>query len=286
MDVKRLLTTLPGDGSYANLISEAFSLAAPGRLQAAVAYATQSGVAELSRVFGDSAQWHSAQKQWLVGIDYCRSDPQALVSLQDLPRSQVRIHDGAFVVQRPGCTPRISYHPKLYVFTGATGIASVVGSGNLSHTGLRRGVEAAAALWSTDVGALKSVTQWYRGLWNGATPLADVQTAYVDRYLAFANRQNPVPVEDDAAPASAGVRGQLTPIQLRQLRVCQHLWIQAGNLHLNRGPDRPGNQLMLKRNTRVFFGFQAVELAPDTAIGAVAIRYPERRTSRVFTAFQ
>lgn len=30
---------------------------------------------------------------------------------------------------------------------------------------------------------------------------------------------------------------------------------------------------MLKRNTRVFFGFQEKDLAPDTAVGSIAIRY-------------
>ena len=94
-----------------------------------------------------------------------------------------------------------------------------------------------------------------------------------DRFQSLENRIDPAPTEDDAAPESAGARRQLTPGQLRKLKVCRHLWIQVGNLHFNRGPGRPGNQLMLKRNTRVFFGFPASDLEPDTALGHVAIEY-------------
>ena len=83
----------------------------------------------------------------------------------------------------------------------------------------------------------------------------------------------PALTEEDTAPESAGTHGQLAPAQLRKLNVCRYLWIQVGNLHFNRGPGRPGNQLMLKRNTRVFFGCPARDLARDTALGHVAIEY-------------
>jgi hypothetical protein len=110
-------------------------------------------------------------------------------------------------------------------------------------------------------------------MWRSATPFANVEDEYLTKYSALTNRERPTPVEDDIAPPGSGARGQLTAAQLRQLRVCQNLWIEAGNLHLNRGPGQPGNQLMLKRNSRVFFGFPARELEPDTAIGSVAVRY-------------
>lgn len=74
-------------------------------------------------------------------------------------------------------------------------------------------------------------------------------------------------------PESAEKRGQITPKQLRKLRVCQQLWVEAGNLHENRGVDNPGNQLMLKRNTRVFFGFPAQDLPKDSKIGSIEVEF-------------
>lgn len=274
MQVQKLLATSANDQEYGNLLRDAYTGVAPRQLRAAVAYATQSGVAELCRAFDALAGWGAVQKQWLVGIDYCRSDPLALAHLSGLPNSSVRVHDGDFVAGRAGCNPRTSFHPKLYLLSGAAVTATVVGSGNLSRTGLRVGIEAAASLRSAeDAAELASVTTWYGRMWTAATPLARIATAYAGRYASLENRRQPAPVEDDAAPESAGRRGQLSPEQLRQLRVCEHLWIEAGNLHANRGPGQPGNQLMLKRNTRVYFGFQASELARDTAIGEVAIRF-------------
>ena len=59
------------------------------------------------------------------------------------------------------------------------------------------------------------------------------------------------------------------------------MWIKAGNVTRNLGLDRPGNQLMMQRNTRVFFGFAAADLERNTFIGDVAIRFDEKlRQSR------
>lgn len=273
MQVHQLLATSANDRTYAELIRQACEDARPTEVQAAVAYATHSGVGEFCNVLDNVPAWRNARKQWLVGIDYCRSDPSALAHLAAISRSNVRIHDGLFVSARAGCVPRVSFHPKLYVFKRDGASAVVVGSGNLSQTGLRVGVEAAASLRCSADPPLQPIIQWFGQMWRAATPLNQIAVAYESRYSAQDNRVRPAPVEDDAAPASAGTRGQLTPQQLRQLRVCEHLWIQAGNLHENRGAGQPGNQLMLKRNSRVFFGFQARELPTDSAIGQVAIRY-------------
>jgi len=274
MILEQLLATNARDRQYGNLLREAFDASAPNRVRAALAYATQSGVAELCATLGACAPWRTARKQWLIGIDYCRSDPGALDHLASLSHSAVKVHDGTFVAGRSGCTPRVSYHPKLYLFSGERVTATLVGSGNLSQTGLRLGVEAAASLRSAEAAVkLAPVTQWYEQMWRAATPYDQIARQYAAKYNAESNRRQPAPIDDDAAPEAAGTRGQLTPEQLRQLRVCQNLWIEAGNLHENLGPGRAGNQLMLKRNARVFFGFQARDLTRDTLVGTVAIKY-------------
>lgn len=276
MRVDRLTLTNQADAQYLAMIQSAFQDGAPDRINAAVAYATHSGVAELTSALGAVRGWNAAQKRWLVGIDFCRSDPAALEHLDDMTRSQVRIYDGAFVVARTGCAPRVSYHPKFYHFRGRNRSAVVAGSGNLSQTGLRVGIEAGVSILDARAAEITSVTRWFSSQWRVATPWGDVAATYADQYSSLKNRQTPMASEDDAVPASAGTRGQLNPEQLRQLSVCRHLWIQAGNLHANRGPGRPGNQLMLKRNSRAFFGFPARDLPRDTFIGNVGLEYDRR----------
>lgn len=259
------------DGSYIDGVEAAYTSIRPTQMMAAVAYATHSGVAELVHRLEAMARWQDVRKRWLIGIDFCRSDPLALDELNALPKSQVRIHDGAFVVGRSGCWPRTSFHPKVYAFRRNTEKAVVVGSGNLSRTGLCAGIEAGAVVAEPSASAYRQIRTWFDGHWEEATPLGEIADGYDAQYRAADNRKHPTPTDDDAAPA--GTRGQLTPIQLRKLNVCKHLWIEAGNLHLNRGADRLGNQLMLKRNSRVFFGFPALDLSRDTTLGDVEIDY-------------
>lgn len=269
----QLTTTEPADRQYIELISQAYTEARPTTMRSAVAYATHSGVAELMAELQVLEGWNQVRKRWLVGIDFCRSDPLALEHLDNLPRSEVHIFDGTFLVGRKGCVPRTSFHPKLYMFQRNLDSVVVAGSGNLSRTGLCVGVEAGVAVSGMPVGDSRVLRGWFDRQWRLATPLSDVYDQYEQRYGDLENRRSPVPTEDDTAPESAGTRGQLTDSQLRKLNVCNYLWVQAGNLHANRGPGRPGNQLMLKRNTRVFFGFPARDLDPDTAVGQIAIEY-------------
>ena len=265
--------TEPADGRYLGLISEAYSHVRPTAMMAAVAYATHSGVAELLGRFAALEEWDRVRKRWLIGVDFCRSDPIALKALDNLPRSNVRIYDGRFVVGRDRCIPRVSFHPKLYAFRRGNREAVVAGSGNLSRTGLRIGVEAGLSVYDITGRHSRSLRDWFNRRWGLASPLDDVAAEYRVRFQSQENRLHPAPTEDDVAPESAGTRGQLKPDQLRKLKVCRNLWIQAGNLHLNRGPGRPGNQLMLKRNTRVYFGFPARDLDRDTTVGHVEIEY-------------
>ena len=263
--IEQLLATDARDGLYMGMIRSAFERTRPQRICAAVAYATQSGVAELDEALGDLKSWRKATKRWLVGIDYCRSDPLALAHLRDLPSSQVRIFDGEFVSNRKGCVPRDSYHPKAYLLLGNKRSTAVVGSGNLSRTGLRQGIEAAAAFSEFRLDAIEDIRSWFTRHWRLATPFNSIEDKYEKQHSSLENRSNPMASEDDSVPESASKAHQLGPGELRKLRVCRHLWIEAGNITRNRGPNQPGNQLMMKRNFRVYFGFDAVDLARDTS---------------------
>ena len=272
----RLLATHANDGRYLELIQSAYERTKPEHICAAVAYATHSGVADLHDVLSSLPGWRKAKKQWLIGIDYCRSDPLALAHLSGLPKSHVRIFDGGFVATRSGCVPRYSFHPKAYLLFGSSKSAAVVGSGNLSRTGLQLGVEAAAVVRNNS--AIADVKTWFCGQWCSATPLQDIEVRYQGQYESAANRSHPQASEDDTLPESATKGAQLKPHELRKLRVCRHLWIEAGNVTRNRGLRLPGNQLMMKRNTRVFFGFPATDRPRNSAIGEVTIELRGQRT--------
>ena len=275
MKIRELLATHADDGRYMDLIRSACEETNPERICAAVAYATHGGVAELDAALQGSRGWKKASKRWLVGIDYCRSDPAALAHLAGLSRSKVRVFDGGFVSGRTGCVPRYSYHPKTWLMIGPRQSAVVVGSGNLSYTGLLRGIEAAAAVSGSKTGAIKDMRSWFSSQWAGATPFADIENRYRKEHDSRENRQHPPVSEEDTVPESASRRGQLRPGDLRKLRVCRHLWIEAGNVTRNRGLSLPGNQLMMQRNSRVFFGFASADLERDSSIGTVAIWFDE-----------
>ena len=271
-------STQPLDGApYVSLIKQALEVSEFTRLDTAMAYATSSGVDVLSSL---PTTWHSVRKRWLIGIDWCRSEPLALEKLASMKRSKVRVHDGAAVVSRKNCPPFLPFHPKTFIARQKDAIAVVSGSGNLSANGLTRGHETGTlvllqkplkhhekAIWTSCLG----VAKWFDKLWTPASDLASVESVYRRRFEDSEHLGSPVPTEDDAAP-TLPKRG-MSPAQLKQLRACRHLWIQAGNLHKNRGQGRPGNQLMLSPMTRVYFGFRATNVSTDTLIGHVALEY-------------
>ena len=273
MNIDELIATSPDDGRYLGLIRSAYSHTNPHDVCAAIAYATQSGVVALEESLGKFTGWLTACKRWLVGIDYCRSDPTALAHLDTLPKSEVRIFDGLFVAARVGCVPRSPYHPKAYLLQGQDISTVVIGSGNLSRTGLCLSIEAGIRASSSMNGPVRDMHNWFSNHWNCATPFREIEEQYDQQYGSKDNRLHPTVSDEDSVPESASNPGQLRADQLRKLRVCKHLWIEAGNLHRNRGLYRAGNQLMLKRNSRVFFGFPARDLTPNSTVGCVEIRY-------------
>lgn len=266
MTIDQLLATDARDGRYMDMIRATFERTEPQRICAAVAYATHSGVAELDAALSSLEGWKKTRKQWLVGIDYCRSDPLALTHLDKLPSSNVRIFDGKFVSSRKGCVPRDSYHPKAYLLLGNKRSAAVVGSGNLSRTGLLRGIEAAAAFSESKRETIENVHSWFTRHWRLATPFSNIEDEYRRQHSSIENRRYPMASEEDAVPESASKRGQLGPKELRKIRVCRQLWIESGKLS-----DKPGNQLNMKKNTRVFFGFEPTDLEPNSPIGSVTV---------------
>lgn len=273
---------------YRTLLTEVARAGAVKRLDAAVAYATHGGavclVELLTKEMG--ASWKAVNKRWLVGIDWLRSQPEALDLLDDLENSGVRIHDGKSIVSRLGCTPKLPFHPKVFLFDGEQLDAAVIGSGNLSRNGLLRGHEVGTAIFvgvgSDEVAKvlrnqLRDLSAWFEALWKQSTPWSAIRSKYLSVYESKTNFVAITPTDDDAADTddvqvSTGTRA-FSPNQLRQLRAARSFWIEAGTLSKNRGPTLPGNQLMMKRFTRVFFDVPARDVPRDTHVGIVKISH-------------
>lgn len=224
------------------------------------AYATQSGVASFDLELG-AGFWADTPSRWLFGLDYGRTQPQALRSMCEKPNAEVRVHDGVWVVGQNGFIPRRDFHAKMSLLlnpaTACTGL--VVGSGNFSSNGLRRSIEAGASVYVDDAAGyeacLKTSVDAAEALWQGAVPVADLLDRYEENWAALF----PVPVEDGLAALP------------QQPGAATAFWIEAGYVTKNRGPDHPGNQIDLPRGMGRYFGFDyPIELPPNSLIGAIS----------------
>lgn len=260
-------------------------LAKTTHFDAAIAYVTDGGVdALLDAVMSKSAeqQWLALRKRFLVSCDWFRSDPTALERLASLPAA-VRVFDGRRVVPRPGCVPYVPWHPKWFAARGATSRGILCGSGNLSRNGLLSGHEAGVlqivnrptSKAERDVEhSIRDGETWFERHWRRATPLPEVLDSY--RRAFKARPAPPAGRNDDDSDASGrvGRRHGLTVDQLAALAAASNFWIEGGTLSRNRGPNRPGNQLMMSALMRVFFGAPATEVDENTAVARPTIEHP------------
>ena len=252
------------------------------RLDVAVAYITTGGAFDLVKRLADTLDdaWPDIPKRWLTSFDYCRTDPVALNHLLSVPNSSIRIHDAEFCLQHSGA-PKIPFHPKTFLIRTNQRDFVLAGSGNMSRSGLSRGVEAGLVVSvnrmlpsePTATATVQAMHRWFRNAWRGAAPLTNsLLENYSQIFEHNENLKAPNPTEDDVASTDIG-RGALSTKDLQRLRVCRNFWIDAGNITRNRGPNLPGNQLMMKRLSRVFFGFDSDDLPKNTPIGHVEISF-------------
>ena len=243
------------------------------RLEAAVAYATLGGVEDLQ--LGGSGQIRHISRQWLSSIDWCRSEPTALTALDQLPKSEVRIFDGLRVVDRRGCSPRVSFHPKGFVFSGPRVRLLISGSGNLSRNGVSKGVElntvvevsdpktrAEKSLWQS----IEAIRAWHNSMWQSAAAYKTLDSRYRETYKrSFAS---PPKTDDDTFDVDdVGNRRGYSAEDLVKIRRAMTFWIEGGNLTENLGRGDPGNQLMMRGLTRVFFGFDGTRVPRRPTLG-------------------
>ncbi len=221
------------------------------------AYATQSGFREFELCVGMDF-WERTKSRWLFGIDYGRTDPRALREIALRTNTEVRVFDGRFVVERAGFDPRRDFHPKVAMMKNTkTQVQGVVlGSGNFSNNGLRRSVEAGAAIIAAQKARIdsriKPVRDVFEELWLRACPLDDILEVYEERLDAL------VDLRDGSRSAKVG-------------GVLSGFWIEAGYVTKNRGEDKPGNQIFAPHGFRRYFGLEKAGGA-STLIGEITFR--------------
>lgn len=252
------------------------------KLDIAVAYVTSSGTYDLLKRI-DAAlgeDWSGVKKRWITSFDYCRTQPVALETLLSLPSSSVRVYDASFCLKHGGM-PKVPFHPKAFLFQGKENDFALAGSGNLSRSGLSKGIEVGLTLAvnrrkpveRTSAASINALRKWYNSIWETATPLdGALLRQYAKLFESVPNLSHPAATEDDLA-SSETTKGSLSSKDIQKLRVCTHFWIEAGNITKNRGPHLPGNQLMMKRLSRVFFGYPPTTVPKNTSIGSVNMSF-------------
>lgn len=225
----------------------------------AFAYVTDSGVAQVERELGTVIR-NGRLCRWVFGIDYGRSQPTALRRVAELASNEVRVFDGAYVVNADVFTPRSIYHLKTAVTLASDGTPKkqFVGSGNLSASGLTSGIEAGCVIdfeYVEDEN-LVSIRDTLQEIWDNSSPLGTIIDAYEQRYSQIFT---PVPREPSVNTSS-----------VREL-----FWIDVGYVTQNRGYSRPGNQFDLPRGSHKFLGLPE-QLAPDlnSLLGELKILTP------------
>lgn len=220
----------------------------PNEILFLFSYVTTSGVAELYREF--PTELDEIDARWLVGFDYGRSDPAALERLADCG-AKVRVHDGRFVLDEGELQPRRSFHPKSCFLTRADGAVSglLIGSGNLSRNGLVDAVEMGAALTARAGDEcerfIEPSLEHGLTLWTNGEPLDGLLAEYRDQWKRPGKRARSTRPPDEL----------LEDLDVRDASV---FWLEAGYVTLNRGPQKPGNQLDFPRGFHRFFGFETV----------------------------
>lgn len=224
----------------------------------AFAYVTDSGVAQLITHLAGLFD-HPRSCRWVFGFDYGRSQPTAIRKLAEHGMGEIRIYDGDYIVQSKGFTPRRSYHLKtaLTLTENNYPCKQIIGSGNLSSSGLMSGIEAGCIIDYSQVDGkygnelLGDIDE----LWNQATPFEDVIDEYEHKYIEMAPRKviEDIPDENEVSL----------------------FWIDVGYVTKNRGAYRPGNQFDLPKGSHIYLGIdEVVNPELNSILGELRIRTP------------
>jgi HKD family nuclease len=233
----------PGEGILSELVSAAASVPY-ARVRVAVAFATEQGVGMLLSAVSSAANWESATKLFLVGIDHGITQPEALQFLARQPNTFVRVPAADEVLSSKKLVREEIFHPKTYCFDAGRSTAPfgiVVGSANLSVGGLTRNAELCVFHRGLPGGRLSSsvfdrFNRWWGAEWRRAYPLS---SKLLVSYKGLR----------DGLRRSAPDRFATEEPSPSELSVARSFWIASG--FLSGGSH---NQLELPQGVEGFFG--------------------------------
>ncbi len=142
------------------------------RARVAVAFARKAGVVRIIQAV-DEFRARGGRAEAIIGIDHRGTSEEALRLLLDR-------FDAVSVLYEPN--PSVTFHPKLYLFDGATEAQALVGSHNLTLGGLELNYEAGVAF---EFSLPAESEQWsqFDVAWSAMLPSASPSAAALDTEL-------------------------------------------------------------------------------------------------------
>lgn len=229
-------------------------------LRMGVAYITKAGSDLLFDVLSNKigkSLWNSIPKIITTSFDFGLTEPAALTSLKQLSNCTVKIW-GIEVLQNKRLLPVHSFHPKMYIFDKDGSISALIGSANLSLSGLTTNTE--AAIVYDNVSNAAEINVCWDEINSKSTPLTSSllqQYRKVRKKYASQSVKPKIKKEKSAPVSGAVTRRSLSPFyQAISTGVitpqnCDHFWVEAGSM----SSGGSGNQLELPRGANTFFGF-------------------------------
>lgn len=257
------------------------------RVSSFYAFASLKGAQLLNATLGESASWRNAVKRWIISIDDGLTEPDALRFLMSLRNSEVRIPDGEALLARR-LAPVRRFHPKTMVVEWGKNaylpLALVVGSANLTLNGLSLGHEHVMCTRATGRSRFpEDVLAQLNDLEQTVEAAAQIDAAFVKQYEQVrptAHRAALEDEEDDRVARILQPNAVLPAQESAALASANNLWVQIDYVVPNRGRGVEGNQIDLKRGTRVFFGFGDRPLPRNSPIGTISVVYQGHAAQR------
>ncbi|MGI8610735.1 MAG: hypothetical protein ACR2KH_00430, partial [Sphingomicrobium sp.] len=163
----------PHGGKVGDLLTSLIQDATAGKYNEVVfltAFAKRAGVARLKTALS-SLKSSSSSLTAIVGVDHNGTSKEAIADL-------VQLSDKLFIVH--STRPDVTFHPKAYLFKGATSARLLIGSSNLTAGGLFTNMELSVELeydLPADGPALAAATAWLPTLSDPAQPFVNEVTA-------------------------------------------------------------------------------------------------------------
>ncbi len=267
-------------------IGRAAAISTFAHLRGAYAFASAGGALTLLEALRESQpSFPDIRKRWLISLDFGYTEPEALELLAVLPNSEVRTVDSEYLLGRR-LQPRACFHPKTLILDGGVAeppLAVIVGSANLTVSGLRRAHEhAVVSAWVGAQGqraagqlqvAVAEAARFDR-LWDEADP---IDGPLLDRYRQCRARyvkHRPPPRSEDDSDAVKEIEKETGSLsRAARMAAADCFWVEFRKDQRNRGEGQAGNQIDLAKGSRAFFGVSIEPVPLMSPLGSVMLRY-------------